>query len=125
MVLKRSKSSTLSDTTNNPRNSNIHLVNKRNIMKINKLIYKTATIASYILTTILIIMIFLKITNHSPTIDQIILTLLGAIIMIMVTMFGMIMKNHSEISKLKVEVRHINLKLDSIGHDLKKHIFKT
>ncbi len=84
-------------------------------MKSKNIIYQGATIAFYILSILAIIMIILKLTNHSPTMDQTILTVMGIGIAILV-------KQQYDVGGIKGELKHLNRKVDSIGYDLKQHL---
>ena len=75
-------------------------------------------IAFYIMSILAIIMILLKLTNHSPTMDQILITLIGSGIIIL-------LKQQYDIGGIKSDIKHMNRKLDTIGKDLKSHLLKT
>jgi len=100
------------------------MVNKGSTMKKQDIIIKTSTIVFYIIATISIIMIIMKLTGHSPTIEEIILSFVGVNTVAIFALFSKIIKTESDIGQLKGELKHLNKKVDSIGHDLKLHLAK-
>tara|TARA_Y100000310_G_scaffold267912_1_gene280234 strand:- start:1721 stop:1993 length:273 start_codon:yes stop_codon:yes gene_type:complete len=87
-------------------------------MKINQIISKIAIISSYILAMLLIIMVILKLTNHSPAIEEVIL---GFLIFNLTITIGLLVAFY----ELKGEFKHYKKKVDAIGNDLKQYIFKS
>ncbi|MFH1971890.1 MAG: hypothetical protein ABIJ18_00250 [archaeon] len=91
-------------------------------MKINEIIYKASNISFYVLIIIAIIMIIIKLTGHSPTMDQIILTIVSAMFIVVIKNQYDLGKSKGEASGIKRELNLLNKKVDSIGQDLKKHL---
>ena len=105
------------------------MVDKGDTMKLKEIMLKFNNIIFYILAIAIIIMIILKLTNHSPTIEEVLLGFCGIILTTLFAMFYKMMKMQSEISSMKGEFRtefkHLNQKVNTIGHDLKQHMQDT
>ena len=76
------------------------------------------TILFYILMTLGIIGIILKITNHSPTTEQVAITIVGG-------MFLLLIKNQFDLGYIKSDIKHLNKKINKVEHNLNTKIDKV
>jgi len=82
-------------------------------MKVRDILQMIGKVLFIFLALLAIYMLLLKITGHSPTIDQVVLVLFSGIITAVVSLYG-------KITKLEGEFKHLNRKVDAIGSDLKE-----
>jgi len=94
-------------------------------MKINKIISKVTIISSYILAILLIIAVILKLTNHSPTIEEVLLGFLALNLTLTYYIIIQHSKTNSRLQRLIGEFSFYKKKIDAIGSDLKQHLSKS
>ena len=76
-------------------------------------------IVFWILSAIVIYWIILKLTDHSPTYDQVIITLLGILI---VNHFWLSNKVSRHIGKIDEQMKESNRRFFALAKDFKKHL---
>jgi amino acid transporter len=85
-------------------------------------------ILSWILSIIAIYWILLKLTNHSPTTDQIMLAVLGIIATGIFAIIGILIKMTGDITDIKADLRNHTRECDrrfyTLARDFKRHAEK-
>ncbi|MDP2750716.1 MAG: hypothetical protein Q8O89_07850 [Nanoarchaeota archaeon] len=69
---------------------------------------------------VLIYWLILKLTNHSPSANQILLSFVSIIAALTLFILGFTINNCIDIAKMKTELKYANKKLDALCSDFKK-----
>lgn len=101
------------------------LFDKDKLMKLNKSTMEKAFfwlvfIVSAVLTAILAYWLILKLTNHSPSMDQVFLVFMTGTATVILFITSFLFKTMLDTARIKVELKHTNGKLDTLCCDFKE-----